>query len=274
VSASVSHFRTDSSTSRPLSAIILAAGKGTRMNSDLPKVLHEVADRPMVHWVVDACEAVDCQRIVCIVGHQSSLVRQALAGRPQCEFVEQREQLGTGHAVEQARAAFDDAGPETDVLVLCGDGPLIRDQTLRMMIDTHRSMNATATLATATLDEPAGYGRIVRDEAGRFQRIVEEKDAGEQERTIREVNPSYYCFNAQRLFESLKQLDNDNAKGEYYLTDVFALMLEQGDRVEVIDAVPPEDVLSINTPAQLAEVDGLLRARLRARSEANAEATQ
>jgi bifunctional UDP-N-acetylglucosamine pyrophosphorylase / glucosamine-1-phosphate N-acetyltransferase len=244
------------------------------MNSDLPKVLHEVADRPMVQWVVDACEAVGCDRIICVVGHQSSLVRNALADRNRCEFVEQAEQLGTGHAVEQARELFVDAAGDADVLVLCGDGPLIRAETLRTLIDTHHRSNAAATLATATIDDPSSYGRIIRDSAGRFERIVEEKDATVAEREIREINPSYYCFNARRLFEMLKLIDSDNAKGEYYITDVFTLLLERGERVEVVDAVPPEDVLSINTPEHLAEVDGILRARHASRNRQNAEVTR
>lgn len=272
----VSHATSQSGSpsAAPLSAIILAAGKGTRMNSDLPKVLHEVADRPMVRWVVDACEQVGCERIVCVVGHQSALVRQALAGRERCEFVEQTEQLGTGHAVEQARSIVADLSPEADVLVLCGDGPLIRAETLRTLIRTHRESKAAATLATARIADPAGYGRVVRDADGRFERIVEDKDASDAERTILEINPSYYCFNAKRLFEMLTLIDNDNAKGEYYITDVFTRLLERGDRVEVVDAVPSEDVLSINTPEQLAEVDGLLRARQASGSATSAEVTR
>jgi bifunctional UDP-N-acetylglucosamine pyrophosphorylase / glucosamine-1-phosphate N-acetyltransferase len=272
----VSHLtsQSGSSSGRSLGAIILAAGKGTRMNSDLPKVLHEVADRAMVHWVVDACESVGSNPIAVVVGHQASLVRKELADRERCVFVEQPEQLGTGHAVEQARPVFADAADDADVLVLCGDGPLIRSETLRTMLDVHRRTGAAATLATATIDDPAGYGRVVRDENGRFQRIVEHRDATVAEREIREINPSYYCFNARRLFEMLKLIDNDNAKGEYYVTDVFSLLLERGERVEVVDAVPAEDVLSINTPDQLAEVDAILRSRLAERESERAEVTR
>lgn len=244
------------------------------MDNDLPKVLHEVADRPMVEWVVNVCEAVECDPIVCVVGHRSSLVRQALARYARCTFVEQAEQLGTGHAVEQARPIFKNAADDGDVLVLCGDGPLIREETVRTMIDGHRRVDAAATLATSTIDDSEGYGRIVRDAAGRFQRIVEHKDATDAEREIREINPSYYCFKAGRLFEMLKLIDNDNAKGEYYLTDVFSLLIERGERIEIVDAVPPEDVLSVNTPDQLAEVDSILRSRLAAKNQENAEVTR
>ncbi len=247
---------------RQLQSIILAAGKGTRMGSDLAKVLHPVADRPMLDWVIDACEAVGVTRNVIVVGHQADRVRAALTGRDNCQFVEQTEQLGTGHAVMMAKPLFADAGDDLDVLVLCGDGPLIQAATLMKLLDRHRATGAVATLATAVLDNAAGYGRIVRDAAGRFQRIVEHKDASGAERQIREVNPSYYCFRARDLFQALDRTDNRNAKGEYYLTDVLGIFVREGKRVEVIDAVPPEDVLSINSPDQLREVDAILRRRI------------
>lgn len=242
-------------------AIILAAGKGTRMQSDLPKVMHEVADRPMLHWVIDACREVGARRIVVVVGHRAELVKESLAEATDVEFAMQSEQLGTGHAVDQARSAF--AGSEAhDVLVLCGDGPLIRAETLHALLDTHRNTHAAATLATAIIEDATGYGRIVRDDSGDFERIVEQKDASEAEQAIREVNPSYYCFKAGPLFERLSRTNNDNANGEYYITDVFGIARDDGDRVAVVDAVPAEDILSINDPGQLAEVDGILRTRL------------
>ncbi len=247
--------------SAPIEAVILAAGKGTRMNSDLPKVLHEVAGRPMVQWVVDAARAVGARRSVLVVGHGADRVRQAVGNDRDIDFVEQTQQLGTGHAVQQAAPLYTDAG-DLDVLVLCGDGPLIHARTLQTLIDTHRRTGAAATLATAVLDDASGYGRIVRDEAGDLLGIVEHKDASDAQRAIREVNPSYYCFKAAALFEALPRLSNDNAKGEYYITDVFRMLRESGRRVAVVDAVPAEDVLSINTPDQLAEVDAILRERL------------
>ncbi len=245
----------------PLDAVILAAGKGTRMQSDLPKVMHEVADRPMVHWVVDACLEAGASRIVVVVGHGADTVRESLAGRPGVEFVMQEDQLGTGHAVDQARESFA-SSPGNDLLVLCGDGPLIRTETLELLLDRHRKAGATATLATAVIEDPDGYGRIVRDDRGDFARIVEQKDASEFELAIREVNPSYYCFRSGPLFASLARTSNDNANGEYYVTDVLGIARENGDRVAVVDAVPAEDVLSINTLEQLAEVDAILRSRL------------
>lgn len=245
---------------RPLEAIVLAAGKGTRMGSDLPKVLHPVAGRAMVRWVMDACEAAGVRRTAVVVGHRADLVRHELGGCDRCVFVEQREQLGTGHAVRQAEMLY--RGVDADVLVLCGDGPLIQTQTLGKLLETHRRQRASATLATAVLDNPSGYGRIIRDAAGSFQRIVEEKEATESERAIREINPSYYCFRSGDLFTALGRVTNANAKGEYYLTDVPEMLLREGKRVAVVNAVPAEDVLSINTPVDLAEVDAVLRQRL------------
>jgi bifunctional UDP-N-acetylglucosamine pyrophosphorylase/glucosamine-1-phosphate N-acetyltransferase len=239
------------------SAIILAAGKGTRMKSDLPKVLHEVGGRPMVCAVVDACRAAGCRGIVVVVGYMQERVREALAGSG-VRFGVQEPQLGTGHAVQCAQEAVGEAG---DVFVLCGDGPLIRAGTLRALLQTHRSAGAAATLATAIIDDPAGYGRIVRDAAGRFLAIVEDKAATPEQRRIREVNPSYYCFDAAALFGALPRVPRNPAGGEYYLTDVLPLLAREGRRVEVVPGVPPEDVLSINTPEELARVDRLFRQR-------------
>ena len=250
----------DAQPQRPLEAVILAAGKGTRMGSDLPKVLHPVGGRAMVQWVVDACEAVGVRRTVVIVGHEAQMVRRELGARRNIHFVEQTQQLGTGHAVRQAESLY--KGVDADALVLCGDGPLIRPQTLTKLLETHRTERASATLATAVLENQRGYGRIIRDGAGRFQRIVEEKEASESQKAIREVNPSYYCFRSPDLFAVLSRVTNANAKGEYYLTDVPELLLKEHKTVAVVNAVPPEDVLSINTPEELAEVDGVMRARL------------
>lgn len=253
----------DDADSRPLAAIILAAGKGTRMQSDLPKVVHSVAGEPMVRWVVEAVRELGAMPVVLVVGHGQEHVKGIFDGERGIVFVTQEPQLGTGHAVDQARSIFDDVIlSEADIFVLAGDGPLIRSRTLKQLLKVHRSTNAAATLATAVIDDPAGYGRIVRDSNGRFERIVEQKDASEAERAIREVNPSYYCFQAGPLFDCLSRIDNDNASGEYYITDVLALLLADGYRVEVVDAVPPDDILSINTPQQLEEVSRILKSRL------------
>lgn len=246
-------------TVQPPAAIVLAAGKGTRMKSDLPKVLHEVGGRPMVCAVLDACVEAGCGRIVAVVGHQAPLVRAALSGYAGVAFAVQEPQLGTGHAVQ---CAMPHVGPAREVFVLAGDGPLIRAGTLRAILERHRSSGASATLATSVLDDPTGYGRVIRDAAGRFERIVEHRDATPAQRAVREVNPSYYCFDAASLSAALPRLTRQPTSGEYYITDVPALLLAEGKRVEVIPAVPPEDVLSINTPEELAAVDRVFRSRV------------
>ncbi|RMH10406.1 MAG: hypothetical protein D6695_11510 [Planctomycetota bacterium] len=246
----------------PPAAIILAAGKGTRMNSDLPKVCHHVGGRAMVCAVVDACLHAGCDRIVVVVGYRQELVRQALAEyADRIEFAVQREQLGTGDAVRAAHPAFAD-DDDRDLFVLCGDGPLIHSETLTTVLQQHRAHEAAATLATSVLEDPTGYGRIVRDADGRFLRIVEQKNATPAELEIREVNPSYYCFRSKDLWHALRRLELNPTTREYYITDVPAILLAEGKRVEVIDAVPPEDVLSINTPGELARVDAIYRARI------------
>lgn len=263
----------------------MAAGKGTRMNSDLPKVMHPVAGRPMLFWAIDAAVQVGASPVVLVVGHGAEVVERSVrAEMARCrervpgaapagheapaaswrdiEFVLQSPQLGTGHAVDQARGLFERGRLGRETFVLGGDGPLIRAATLRTLLEAHRSNGAAATLATSVIPDPTGYGRIVRSTDGGLDRIVEERDATAEIRQIREVNPSYYCFDTSLLFECLAKVENTNAAREYYLTDVFTLLRLRGLRVSVIDAVPPEDVLSINTPAQLAEVDSILRARL------------
>lgn len=245
----------------PAAAIILAAGKGTRMQSDLPKVLHEVAGRPMVWWVVQACKEAGTDLCVVVVGYKGELVREALSGESGIAFVEQTEQLGTAHATQMAEPAFANRALG-DIFVLAGDGPLIRGKTLARLLEVHRRTHAAATLATSVIDDPTGYGRIVRADDGSFNAIVEQKDATDAQRAICEVNPSYYCFRGDTLFKTLDQVGSNNSQGEYYITDAPGLLKQQGQTVTVIDAVPPEDVLSINTLEQLAEVDRILRARL------------
>jgi UDP-N-acetylglucosamine diphosphorylase/glucosamine-1-phosphate N-acetyltransferase len=263
---------------QPPIAIILAAGKGTRMQSDLPKVAHPVAGRAMVRWVAEACAEAGCSRVIIVVGYQQEVVRAIFAdwhagpfgARCSLEFAVQDEQLGTGHAVQCAMPLLErESGSSGQpVLVLAGDGPLIRTATLRALLERHRLAGASATLATAVIADASGYGRIVRDGAGRFLAIVEQKNATPEQLAIREVNPSYYCFDCHRLAEALKKVERNPLTHEYYITDVPALELAAGRRVEVLDAVPAEDVLSINTLEQLAEVDAVLRARLTAAGHA------
>lgn len=241
------------------------------MGSDLPKVVHRVGDRPMVSIVAGACHAVGCSPIVVVVGHGREHVERALIDAPgDVRYALQAEQLGTGHAVLCASSSVADVDLDTDVFVLCGDGPLIRESTLCSLLETHRGMGAAATLATAVVDDPTGYGRIVRDGGGRFSRIVEQKNASPEELSIREINPSYYCFKLGPLMDALRHVERNPKTGEYYLTDVPALLLAGGARVEVVEAVPAQDVLSINTPEQLAEVDRIYRQRQSAAQGARA----
>lgn len=251
-----------------IGAVILAAGKSTRMKSELPKVLHEVCGRPMLAYVIDACREVGASDAVVVVGHRKEAVIAAFAARPASEkfgirWVEQPEQKGTGHAVLCCREAL--AGRYDRVLVLCGDGPLIRPETLRTIMQRHEADGAAATLATATLDDPSGYGRIVRDSSTRFVAIVEHNDCTPAQRGIREVNPSYYYFNCDELLSSLEQVTPNNAKNEYYITDVFGILLRAGKKVSAITAVPPEDVLSINSRGDLAAVNRIMQQRVQQR---------
>lgn len=246
-----------------LSAIILVAGKGTRMKSDLPKVAHEVAGRAMVLWVARACARAGCGRVIVVVGHGREIVRGIFEGWDEAgttiDFAVQDPQHGTGHAVQCAREALGDEGG--DVFVLAGDGPLIRASTLERLFERHDTSGAAATLATARLADPTGYGRIVRDGEGRFEGIVEHKNCTDEQRAIDEVNPSYYCFDAARMFDALDRVGWDEKSGELFLTDAVGLLAGEAGGVELIEAVSAEDVLSINTPEQLAEVDRVLRER-------------
>lgn len=241
-------------------AIILAAGKSTRMKSDRPKVLHEVCGRSMLAYVIEACQAASIGRILVVVGHQKQAVMEAFQSAADVQFVEQAEQKGSGHAVQMTRAAL--AGFDGSVLVIAGDMPLVRVETLRELLDTHARERAAASLATTMLDEPAGYGRILRNDRGEFLGIVEERDCTETQRTIREVNPSYYCFECEALFEALEQVRPDNAKGEYYITDTLRILRDRGRRVVAATRVPPADATGINSPVDLAEVNRLMQRRL------------
>lgn len=243
-----------------IGAVILAAGKGTRLKTELPKVLHQVCGRPMLAYVFDACRAARVQNCIGVVGYKKDLVIQAFADATDVTWVEQNPQNGTGHAVMVCREAF--AGQFDHVLVLCGDGPLVRTKTLQTVIGQHVESGAAITLATAVLDDPTGYGRIHRDADGKLLGIVEHADCTPEQREIREINPSIYCFRAPELLTFLDQLQPNNVKGEYYLTDCIALALQAGHKVEALTAVKPEDILSINTRQDLALVSRVMRDRI------------
>ena len=254
------------SSARPLAAIILAAGKGTRMQGAgakwmLPKVAVEVAGRPMVRWVVQAVREVGARPIVVVVGHGADQVRGIFSDdTDDIVFAEQDRLLGTGHAAACAEAALNSF--DGDVLVLAGDGPLIRASTLRALVDHHRATRAVATLATARVDDPTGYGRIIRDSRGRFEAIVEHASATDAQRAVSEIYPSYSCFDAAGLFRALRRLSADEASGEFRITDVPGMLKADGEAVELVGGLPAQDVLSINTPRQLEEVERILTGRL------------
>ena len=241
-----------------IAAVILAAGKGTRLKSDLPKVLHEVCGRPMLAYVFDACRAAGVQDCLAVVGHGKDLVIEAFAGENGITWIEQSPQLGTGHAVMVCR---DSLKQYDHVLVLCGDGPLVRTETIQALIDKHLSERNTATLATSVLDNPTGYGRIWRDDDGQFLGIVEHGDCTDEQRQIREVNPSYYCFAVPALLGALDRIKPHNVKKEYYITDCLGLFLADGGKVDALTAVEPEDIYSINARKHLAQVNDVMRRR-------------
>jgi bifunctional UDP-N-acetylglucosamine pyrophosphorylase/glucosamine-1-phosphate N-acetyltransferase/UDP-N-acetylglucosamine pyrophosphorylase len=237
---------------QPLS-IILAAGKGKRMASDLPKVLVPVCGRPMVRYVIDAVRAAAIGRILVVVGYRGDLVRRELQAEPGIEFVEQTEQLGTGHAVRMcADRLTTHTGP---VLILAGDSPMTQVASLRALLAEFTTSQPACLLGTATTPNPAGLGRIVRDSAGHFQAIVEEKDATLQQRAITEVNMSTYLFQPAPLLNALQQLTAGNVQGEYYLTDCPGVLKQAGERVEALCVLQPCEALSINTPEELAVVE-------------------
>ncbi len=238
--------------------LILAAGKGTRMKSDLPKVLHKINDRPMVHYVIDLAQSLNSFRTILIIGHKAELVKQACADLD-VEFALQEEQLGTGHAVQITEPLL--KGYEGDVLVLSGDVPLLTKETLKNLISRHQESEATATLLTSELEDPTGYGRIVRNETGFVEKIVEHKDAGEEELRIKEINVGIYVFRAQPLFSALKKIDNNNAQGEYYLPDVISVFIDQGLKVNAVKTPDFDETRGINTPEQLKAAETILNLR-------------
>ncbi len=232
-----------------LGVAILAAGQGTRMRSRLPKVLHPLAGKPLLAHVLGTAEALEADGVAVVYGHGGDQVKAALAGRP-VEWVEQTEQLGTGHALEQAMPALQNMDR---VLVLYGDVPLISTATLRRLITL--GVDSGLALLTAVLDDPAGYGRIVRGEDGRVERIVEQKDASPEEQAIDEINTGILIADGKRLTHWLTQLDNDNAQGEFYLTDIIALAVAEGIEVKTAHPDAEEEILGVNDREQLARLE-------------------
>ncbi|NWG13291.1 MAG: bifunctional UDP-N-acetylglucosamine diphosphorylase/glucosamine-1-phosphate N-acetyltransferase GlmU [Acidobacteria bacterium] len=243
---------------KDLAVLILAAGKGTRMISRRAKVLHKVCGVPMVSLVCRAAAALQPGDVIVVVGQDGDLVRKSLKEYG-ARFVDQAEQLGTGHAMITARAEFE--GLAGNLLVLYGDTPRIKPDTLRMLVDRHRHSGAATTLLTTRVANPYGYGRIIRNGKGQIAAIVEEKDASPAQRSITEINPGLYCFQIRPLVASLEGLSNRNVQGEYYLTDVIAIQREAGLQIEGVIHEDSEELQGINTRAELAEADRALRMR-------------
>jgi bifunctional UDP-N-acetylglucosamine pyrophosphorylase/glucosamine-1-phosphate N-acetyltransferase/UDP-N-acetylglucosamine pyrophosphorylase len=238
-------------------AIVLAAGKGTRMKSELPKVLVPVCGRPMIRYVVEALESAGISRIIVVVGYRAELVRAELGGVAGVEFVDQTEQLGTGHAVMMARPAL--AGHDGPVVVVAGDSPMLQTSSVAGLLAEYRRRRAACLLGTVYREVPAGYGRILRNDAGEFVGIIEEKDATPAERDIREINVSTYLFDAQELLGALDQLRADNSQQEYYITDCPAILLAAGKTVAALPLLKPCEALSINSPEELAQVEQAMK---------------
>lgn len=244
-------------------AIILAAGQSTRMNTRQPKVLHEVCGRPMLEWVIEACRDAGVTRHLVVVGYGKEQIIELYKGTPDVEFVEQAQQRGTGHAVMCCREQLQGFSGQT--LVLCGDAPLIRTDTLKVLIGKHIEENSAVTLATADMPDPTGYGRIIRDGYGNIQGIVEHNDCDEKQRLITEVNPGYFCFQTPLLLEALDQITPNNVKNEYYLTDALHILLHEGHKATAVTAVAAEDAMGVNSRQQLAVVGKIMQQRIQDR---------
>ncbi len=245
-----------------LAVVILAAGKGTRMRSPLPKVLHTLAGEPLLIHVLETALSLSPSEIITVVGHKAHLVEEVLSPYA-VKKVWQREQLGTGHAVLVTEPFLHDF--EGDVLVLCGDVPLLQPNTLKDLVSHHRQSDATVTVLTADVPDPTGYGRIVRDEGGLVDRIVEEKDASPSEKAIREINTGTYLFKKDFLFQALKEVRPDNVQGEYYLTDLVALARKAGLKVAALKASDETEILGVNSQFDLAQAERIFQSQLRER---------
>ncbi|MDP4161523.1 MAG: bifunctional UDP-N-acetylglucosamine diphosphorylase/glucosamine-1-phosphate N-acetyltransferase GlmU [Bacillota bacterium] len=239
-------------------AVILAAGQGTRMKSKLYKVLHPVCNKPMVQHVVDQIFKLHIEEIVTVIGHGAEMVQSQLGS--QSQYALQDKQLGTAHAVMQAKEMLD--GKEGTTIVVCGDTPLIKAETMEALFKHHDSQAAKATILTASIQNPTGYGRVVRNDNGLVEKIVEHKDATQSEREINEINTGTYCFDNRTLFEALKNVSNDNVQGEYYLPDVIEILKKQGQIVTAYQTEEFEETLGVNDRVALAEAERIMRNRI------------
>lgn len=239
-------------------AVILAAGRGTRMKSKLYKVLHPVVGRPMVQHVADQLKQLELEKIITIVGFGAEKVQSQLGG--DSEFVLQEEQLGTGHAVQQAEELLGDLDGTT--IVVSGDTPLLTNTTLQALLDYHDKEQAKVTVLTADAPDPAGYGRVLRNDKGDVARIVEHKDANEKELAVTEINTGTYCFDNRSLFESLKNVSNENSQGEYYLPDVIEILKGQNEKIAAFQTPDFEETLGVNDRVALSQAEKIMRRRI------------
>ncbi|MFD0829582.1 bifunctional UDP-N-acetylglucosamine diphosphorylase/glucosamine-1-phosphate N-acetyltransferase GlmU [Neobacillus sp. M.A.Huq-85] len=239
-------------------AVILAAGQGTRMKSKLYKVLHPVCGKPMVQHVVDQITKLDIEEMVTIIGHGAEMVKAQLGDKSL--YALQEQQLGTAHAVIQAEEML--AGKKGTTIVVCGDTPLIRAETMEALFNHHQELAAKATILTARIEDPTGYGRIIRNESGLVEKIVEHKDATEAERAINEINTGTYCFDNEALFEALLKVSNDNVQGEYYLPDVIEILKEQGEIVTAFQTDKFEETIGVNDRIALSTAERIMRNRI------------
>jgi len=244
---------------KPLNVLIMAAGLGTRMKSNRAKVLHELGGSPLIAHVTRAAQALDPRRIIVVVGHQAEEVEKAALAEvgELASFVVQAKQRGTGDAVESARSVLENS--DSLVLVLSGDVPMIKIETLRNLIEHHNNAGAACTVLSVRLENPTGYGRVIRDESGAFQKIVEQRDATDDERQVKEINSGIYCFESRDLYKGLRGVEPKNDQGEYYLTDVAEIIVRNGGGVAVYLHNEPREVYGINSRAELAEFENLIR---------------
>lgn len=239
-----------------LKTLILAAGKGTRMKSDMPKVIHKVNGVPMITKIIDTLSGLNPEENILILGHKKEEVLKVVGEN--CDYVLQTEQLGTGHAVIQAKEKL--KGYDGDVMILYGDTPLLRESTLKSLYEYHKESGAVTTILTSIYENPFGYGRIVKED-GLVKAIVEEKEATEEIKKIKEVNAGVYCFNSKELFKALDKIDNNNEKGEYYLTDVIGIQVSENKKVQSFILEDKMEILGVNSKVELAQAGKVLRDR-------------
>lgn len=240
-----------------LKAVILAAGKGTRMKSDLPKVVHTIEDKCLVDYVIEAVRKAGAEEICLVVGYKNEIVENTIEHKD-VTFVQQKEQLGTGHAV---KCAYDFIGEEGEVMILAGDTPLITSETLKRLLEYHKKNKDAVTALSALIEDPTGYGRIIRDKHGNFVKNVEHKDANEIERKSHEINSGMYLFDAKELKKALEEITPNNAQGEYYLPDTLEIIRKKGLRVDAFALEDPEDIMGVNDKEQLKAAEKVIKRR-------------